>query len=132
MYGRMTYEFALENSKHLIALGQTTVYLDDDNAPWVVASDVEVGGSYRLNGPASMYVIANVQGLTFKWIVDFEKREANGTGYSLFDRERLRDVAMRLPAPARHKFADLLREHVLPALEKRTAEFREVMNNHDR
>lgn len=128
MYGDMTYEFALDNAEHLIALGQTTVYLRDDAVPWVVASDVEVSGSYRFNGPCGMYVIAKVQGLTFKWSVDFERREANGLGYSLFDRDRLRDVARRLPDIARRKFAILLRDKVMPDLEKRTAELRESMN----
>lgn len=124
----LTYEQALDKADHLIALGQTTVYLRDDNVPWVVASDVEVSGSYRFNGPNGMYVIAEVQGLTFKWNVDFERREANGAGYSLFDRDRLREVARRLPEPARKKFAKLLREQVMPDLEKRTAELRDAMN----
>lgn len=128
MHGDMTYEFALSNSDHLIALGQTVVYLRDGNVPWVVASDVEVSGSYRFNGPTGMYVIAKVQGITFKWSVDFELREANGHGYSLFDRERLRDVGRRLPEPARRKFAQLLREKVFPDLQKRTNEMREAMN----
>lgn len=128
MYGDMTYKKALSNAKHLIALGHTEVYLRDDDLPWAIASDIEVGGGYRLNGPTGMYVIAKVEGLTFKWNVEFEKREANGHGYSLFDRERLRDVAMRLPESARRKFAKLLCEKVLPELQKRTAEFRETMN----
>lgn len=128
MYGDMTYEQALKNSEHLIALGQTTVYIRDENVPWIAASDVEVSGSYRFNGPTGMYVIAKVQGLTFKWSVDFELREANGHGYSLFDRDRLRAVAARLPEPARRKFAQLLREKVMPDLEKRTSELRDAMN----
>jgi hypothetical protein len=128
MYGEMTYEKALENAEHLIALGQTTIYLHDENVPWAVASDVEVSGGYRLNGPVGMYVIAVVQGITFKWSVDFEQREANGRGYSLFDRDRLRDVARRLPEEARQKFATLLQEKVMPDLQKRTAELRHAMN----
>jgi hypothetical protein len=124
----LTYADAIDKSDHLIALGQTTVYLRDGVYPWAVASDIEVGGSYRFNGPAGVYVVAKLQGLTFKWSVDFEKREANGTGYSLFDRERLRDVMMKLPEPARLKFAKLLRDAVMPDLEKRTAELRDAMN----
>jgi hypothetical protein len=124
----MTYEQALKHSEHLIALGQTTVYLRDGNYPWMIASDVEAGGSYRFSGPTGVYIIAKVQGLTFKWSVDFEKREANGHGYSMFDRERLRDVAMKMPAPARYKFAEFLRDSVMPDLEKRTAELRDAMN----
>jgi hypothetical protein len=124
----LTYEQALKHAEHLTALGQTTVYLRDGNYPWAIASDVEAGGSYRFNGPAGVYIIAKVRGLTFKWNVEFEKRDANGKGYSLFDRERLRDVAMKLPEPARDAFAKFLREQVMPDLEKRTAELRAAMN----
>lgn len=124
----LSYDQALEKAGHLKALGQTTIYLRDGTYPWAAASEVEVGGSYRFSGPSGMYVIAKVQGLTFKWSVDFEKREANGLGYSLFDRDRLREVAMKLPQPARASFAKLLREQVMPDLEKRTTELREAMN----
>jgi hypothetical protein len=124
----LTYEQALDKSKHLIALGQTTVYLRDENVPWMVASDVEASGSYRFNGPTGCYIIANVQGLTFKWSVDFELRDANGRGVSLFDRDRLREVARKLPAPAREQFGKLLRDEVLPDMQKRTREIREGLN----
>jgi hypothetical protein len=128
MYGDMTYQKALDNAKHLIALGQTDVYLRDENVPWMMACDVVAGGAYRFNGPSGVYIVAKVSGLTFKWNVDFELREANGRGYSLFDRERLRDVAMKLPEPARRKFAKFLQTDVMPDLEKRTAELRDAMN----
>ncbi|MCK1322105.1 hypothetical protein IVA94_14635 [Bradyrhizobium sp. 156] len=124
----LNYQQAIDKSEHLIAIGQTTIYLRDGTYPWAVASDVEVGSSYRFNGPSSVYIISKLQGLTFKWSVDFEKREANGAGYSLFDRERLRDVMMKLPEPARRRFAKVLRDAVMPDLEKRTAELREAMN----
>jgi hypothetical protein len=104
------------------------VHLRDGDYPWTIASDVEGGSSYRFNGPAGVYIIAKANGLTFKWNVDFEKRDANGKGYSLFDRERLRDVAMKLPPPVRYKFAEFLRDSVMPDLEKRTAELRDAMN----
>lgn len=128
MYGEMTYEMALKNADHLIALGQTTVYLRDKNVPWMVASNVEASGSYRFNGPCGVYISAVVQGITFKWNVDFERREANGEGYSLFDRDRLREVARKLPEAARRKFANFLQTQVLPDLEKRTSELRDSLN----
>lgn len=129
MFFDMTYEEALEKAGHLKALGETTVYLRDGSSkPWMVAKTVEAGSGYRLNGPSSMYVIAEVEGLTFKWNIDFEGRDANGRGVSLFDRERLREVAMKLPLPARRAFAKLLAETVLPGIEKRTAEVREALN----
>lgn len=124
----MTYEAALKNAEHLKAIGETTVYLRGDKFPWMVAKTVESGSAYRLNGPSGMYVIAEVEGITFKWNVDFEGRDANGRGVSLFDRDRLRDVAMKLPAPARAAFARLLAEQVLPGIEKNTSEIREALN----
>lgn len=124
----MTYEKALYMADHLKALGETTVYLRDGEYPWMIANSVEVSGSYRFNGPVGMYVIAEVDGLTLKWSVDFELRDANARGYSLFDRDQLREVARKLPEPARRKFAKLLREKVMPDLEKRTSELREAMN----
>lgn len=125
----MTYEQALEKSEHLIALGETTVHLRDDGPkPWVVAKRVETGGCYRLGGPTGIYVIAEVQGLTFKWSVDFELRDANGRGVSLFDRDRLREVMRQLPAAARKSFAEILACEVMPGLQKHTAEIREALN----
>lgn len=126
----MTYEDALAKSEHLIALGETTVYLRGETPkPWMVAQGVESGGGYRLNGPSGVYIIAKVQGLTFKWNVDFEGQGANGRGVSLFDRDRLREVMRKLPTPARKEFAKFLRDQVLPSMKLRTAELREALNS---
>lgn len=124
----LTFEEAVKKADALKAIDQTTIYLRDGEYPWRFAERVEASGAYRFSGPIGMYVIAEVDGLTFKWSVDFERREANGHGYSLFDRERLRDVAMKLPIKARKSFANLLRDAVMPDLEKRTAELRAAMN----
>lgn len=124
----LTYESAVKNAEHLLALGQTTVYLRDDNPPWSRAVRVEAGSSYRFAGPTSCYVIAEEAGLELKWSVDFEGRDANGRGVSLFDRERLREVALKLPPSARKGFSALLKNEVLPDLEKRTAEIRDALN----
>ena len=132
MLWNLTYAAAKDKAEHLKALGETTVHIDEKGAPWHKAEDVECGGSFRLNGPTGCYIIARDAGLTFKWSVDFEKREANGASVSLFDRDRLRDIAMKLPPAARQKFADLLVDKVLPPLEKRTQEIRDYLNQqHD-
>jgi hypothetical protein len=126
----MTYSDALDKAEHLIALGQTTVYLRDkgQDFPWDKAVKVESGNSHRLSGPSSMYVIAEDGGLQFKLNVEFEDRDANGRGVSLFERDRLREVAMRLPPAARTSFANMLEREVLSGMAKRTAEIREAMN----
>lgn len=124
----MTYESAVKNAHHLIALGQTKVYLRDGEMPWDKAVRVETGSSYRFNGPTSCYFIAEEGGLELKWSVDFEQRDASGRGVSLFDRERLRDVALKVRPSVRSAFAELLREAVLPDLQKRTGEIREALN----
>lgn len=125
----LTYKAAVENAAHLIALGDTTVYLyRDAEFPWEKATSVTSGNGYRLNGPSSAYVIAEDAGLTFKLNVEFEGRDANGRGVSLFDRDRLRTVAMKLPAPARKAFADMLEREVLGALTERSEELRASMN----
>ncbi len=121
----------LKNSSAYLAIGQSEIYLDDEDPdlPWSDVSHVEASCGYRLNGPTGFYAVARKDGLTLKWSVDFEKREANGKGYSLFDRDRLRSVMQKLPAGARRRLADLLEQKVLPGVEKVTAEWRDALNN---
>ena len=124
----MTYSEAIDNANHLIALGQTTVYLRDEREfPFDKATDVASGSSYRLSGPSSAYIIAHDEGLQFKLNIEFEGRDANGKGVSLFDRDRLRELMMKLPAPARKKFAGMLAGEVLSGMMKRTQEIREAL-----
>ena len=124
----MTYADAIEKAEHLIALDQTAVYLRGDaDFPFDKAIDVVSGSSYRLSGPSSAYIIAQDGGLQFKLNVEFEGRDANGRGVSLFDRDRLRELMMKLPAPARKKFADMLAGEVLSGMMKRTQEIREAL-----
>lgn len=127
----MTYSEALRVADHLIALGDTTVYLRDGGAdfPWDKATGCSAGSSYRLNGPSACYIIAEDAGLTFKLNIEFEGRDANGRGVSLFERDRLRDVMLRLPEKARAEFAEMLEDEVLPGLEKHSRELREAMNS---
>lgn len=126
----LNYVDAMSKSEHLIALNQTTIYLRDETEfPWDKVTRVESGSAYRLGAPASMYVVAQDSGLEFKLNIEFEGRDANGRGVALFERERLRDLAVRLPKQARESFASLLANEVLPGMAKRTAEIREAMNS---
>lgn len=120
----------LKSAEHYIALGQTEIYLDSDDPdlPWSDVTKIEAGGGYRLNGPIGFYCTAKKDGLTLKWSVDFESRDANGKGYSLFDRDRLRQTMQKLPPEARKSLALFLEKEVLPGVEKNTAEWREMLN----
>jgi hypothetical protein len=125
----LTYRQAVAKAEHLIALGETDVYLyrDFGDFPYDNIVRVETGSSYRLNGPTSCYLIAEDAGLTFKVSVDFEGPEANGSGRSQFDADKLRELALKLPPPARAMFADMLAREVLPPLVERTNEYRKAM-----
>lgn len=127
---RTDFEKAVELADHYIAIGQTEIYLDKpDDALWQHVTKVDAGSCYRLGAPIGLWVYAiHPCGLTFRWSVDFESPTANGTGTAAFDRERMRDVAMRLPPPARDMFRRILSMEVLPKLEERTEEIRSALN----
>lgn len=120
----------LKSAPHYVALGQTEIFLDDDDPdlPWSDVADIVGGSGYRLNGPTGFYCIAKRDGLTLKWSIDFEGRDANGKSYHLFDRDRLRLTMGKLPPAARKKLAAWLDKEVLPGVEKVTAEWRDYLN----
>lgn len=124
----LNYTDAIAKAKHLLALGQTTVYVRDQNGfPFDRVAQVESGSSYRLGGPSSCYLVVRQAGLEIKLNVDFERADANGRGVSLFDRARLRDLMLKLSPKARADFAKILETECLPGLAKRSAELREAM-----
>lgn len=125
----MTIAKALENKEHLIALGQTDVYIYDDKAnfPYDRVTRVKAGSTYRLSGPTGCYLYAEQEGLTFRMSFDFEGRDANGRGVSLFDRDELRSLIGKIPSAAREKFSDMMEKQVLPEMEKRSAEIRTAL-----
>jgi hypothetical protein len=124
----LTYDQAMEKAEHLIALGETTIYLRDDTGfPYEKVIRVEEGSSFRLSGPSSCRLVAVDGSLVFSLSVDFEDRDANGRSVSLFDRDRLRSVMLRLPQCARDSFAALLEEKVLLPMKARTAEIRKAI-----
>lgn len=125
----LTRAEALEKADALKALNQTDVYLRDaSDFPWNRVTDIADGAAYRFSGPCGLYLVAEEKGLRFKLSFDFEGRDANGRGVSLFDRGRLRELVLKLPAAVRPKLAKFMRDKVLPDLEKRTAELRDAMN----
>jgi hypothetical protein len=126
----LTYAAALEKADALKALGQDSVYIYDrcsDGFPYDKVTRVEAGNSYRLSGPSSCYLMFEENGLTFRLNVEFEHRDANGKGVSLFDRDRLRDVANKLSPAGRLAFAKMLEVSVLRPLAERTEEYRKAL-----
>lgn len=111
-----TFTDCVANAEHFIAIGETTIWLRDEDAsdvPWHLASVVEEGALHRLSGPASAAVIADHEsGLRFRWSFDFETRDANGSGQHLFDFDRMVGAALRMPHAARVQFAELLKSKV--------------------
>ena len=128
LFGRTTYKEAVAKAEHLVAIGETRIHLERGDAtfPWHNVSDVEESGAVRLNGPSGVYLIVYHVGLSLYYPIDFEGPGANGRGVSLFDREYLREVLLKLPIQARRKFAGLLERRVLPSIEQRTKEIREA------
>jgi len=123
-----SYAWCKENEKHLEALGETDLVIEAETAPYDKVTRVADGGSRRFNGPCGVYLVIEEGPLTLKWPVDFEGRDANGRGVSLFDRDRLREVMRKLPHKARLAFGAFLTREVLPDLEKRTTELRTALN----
>lgn len=130
MMHELTYAAALEKADALKALGQTDVYIYDRNSegfPFDKVTRVESGNGYRLSGPSSCYLMFDEGGLSFRLSVEFEGRDANGKGVSLFDRDRLRDVANKLSPVGRAAFAKMLENEVLRPLAERTEEYRKAL-----
>lgn len=123
-----TYSEALKLAPHLIAIGDTRVYLHNtDGFPWAKVTKIEAGGGRRFNGPCGFNAIVEEAGLELILGVDFEERSANGRGVSLFEGARLRDVAGQMSAAGRVKFGQFLADEVLPDLHKRTGEIRDAL-----
>lgn len=124
----LAYEHAIANAAHYLAIGQDNIWIKEATAPWALADDVKSGSSFRFNGPTNArFSFTHDSGLTITWTVDYERVEANGKSYSLFDRDRLRDVMLKLSPDTRRKFGMLLRNDVLRGLAERTEEYRAAM-----
>lgn len=127
----MKYDIKFDEAKgqipHLKALGESCVYLHIEEPRWELLTDIDTGGGVRLGMPVSVYLIAEIDGIEFRWSLDFETRDANGTGTSQFDRPGLREAALRMPVPVRRKFG-LILEKILPALVERRSELQGYLN----
>ena len=121
----LTFSEAIAKAEHLKALGETTIYLrNEEGFPFDKVHDVETGGTYRNGIPTSYYLYAKQDGLTFKLSFNIEPLSENGRGTTSIDRDGLRDLLLKLPQQAQNALAFSLQGNVLPELEKRSAELR--------
>jgi hypothetical protein len=126
----LTVAEALAKAEHLKALGETTIYLyrgKGEGFPFDKVTGVEDGGTWRLGMPSSIYLYAEVDGLTFKLSVDLEQSDANGRGVAVIDRDKLRVLFTKLPEAAKQQFADMLESKCLPSIAERTTEIRATL-----
>ncbi|AKR54349.1 hypothetical protein XM25_00725 [Devosia sp. H5989] len=133
MANEKTFEEYVRLAEHYLAIGQTEIFLYRDVAvpdeAYKLVTGARESGSYRLSGPNGVRFSAlHTCGLTFSWTVDFEGHAANGTGTAQFDRERIRDVARKLPPEGARNFADFMERSVLPPLKERAKEIRDALN----
>jgi hypothetical protein len=78
------------------------------DAPWALVSRVEVGGTHRLDMDTSVNFYTEVDGLGFRWWMDLETRDANGSGEYKLDVPRIASVLAQLSEPGRRQFAGYL------------------------
>lgn len=126
----LTYAKAIEVAEHLKAIDYGSIYLrdEDPHLPWHRVTKIGTGCTYRLSMPTSISFEATTDhGLDFRWSIDIETRDANGTGTTRINRDLLRDVSRKLTSPMRQKYAEYLQSAVLGAVEKQAAEVREAL-----
>lgn len=99
-------------AEHYDAIGHTDIFLSDkksEDYPWEFCTGVEPGSTYRLDCVTSISFRAEHPcGLSFRWYVDLEDRDANGKSHFSIDTARLSRTMTRLPEKARPSLAKYL------------------------
>lgn len=128
-----SFDFVMANREHFVAIGQTDIYLerDDGTLPWEHITRVETGSSYRFNGPTSIRLIAEHEGLSFKWNFDLEERSVSGTGTHRINRSRFREMVRKVPLRIRSELAALLRTEYEPHMVKLADEIRDSLQREE-
>jgi hypothetical protein len=101
----LTFAVAVREAEALRRLGQTTVYLDssDPDLPWTSVTACNPGCTHRNGICVSLTMTAECAGLTFRWFVDIEPRNADGK--PMIDVTFCRRIAALLPQKPRGEFA---------------------------
>ncbi len=127
------WQWHVERAENYQGLGQSDVYLSrSESVPWEFAVGVESGGLHRLGTSVSAHFrAAHPSGLSFSWSMDFEDRDANGTGSYKINAKAIRQAMLRLPLPVRGEFARLLTATV-EAIRKNAADHQAVVDRQER
>ena len=87
-----TWQEHVALAEHYLAIGQDEIYLSDTDDlplttfPWEFVTSIEKGSTFRHGVDVSKWFRAvHPCGLRFRWCLDLEVRDANGTGNSLGD-----------------------------------------------
>ncbi len=92
-----TLSDAIKNAEHHLAIGNHEIYLSEEPYPWIYVNDVTEGGVHRMDCTTSVYVYAaHPCGITFRWNVNLEKKDANGKGFYCIDTETITITRHRL------------------------------------
>lgn len=111
MLEAIDYREALKKADAYKSIGQTRIYMYDGSVfPWEHVSEVEPGGSHRLDISTSVRFSAHIDGLEFSWSWDIESRDANGKGHYEINVGACREVLSKVPATARHKLREYFAE----------------------
>jgi hypothetical protein len=132
-----TWQQHVALAEHYLAIGQDEIYLSDTDDlplaifPWEFVTSIEKGSTFRHGVDVSKWFRAvHPCGLRFRWCLDLEVRDANGTGTLKFDFPKLRQVLALLPA----KYAKQYRESFADArkqLQKQADEYHAIGNRLD-
>jgi hypothetical protein len=112
-----TYAEAIAKAPHLIAIGDTNIYVHDGDFPIDKVARIEPGRSYRGGVPVDVYLVVEEAGLKIKKSFEFEDRSANGGELYQF-RDRVHQLMNKLPVDARESLRTHIREKLLPPMEK--------------
>jgi len=102
-YGTTSLAWVEAHAEYLLAIGQETVYLDDDGPrPWSLVTSVDSGGLMRFGLSVSLRFTAPLPcGVSVSWSVDIERQGANGSPAPVFNAETISGVIANLPEAAR-------------------------------
>lgn len=110
MQDELTWQECVALAPHFLAIRREEIYLyQGQDAPWEYATSLRAGGSHRLDmDTAVQFTAAHPCGLTFRWTLDLETREADSKGYYSIATAAIQRVIPRLPLPVRQTFLAFL------------------------
>ncbi len=125
----VNWKDAVKNAEAYKIIGNTDIHLfnwANDSFPWKYVTDMEIGGSGRLNLTTSVTFVANHPiGITFKWFSDLELKGANGTATYKIDIENILKTAAKLPLNIQQKYSNYL-EKVADEIFNKGKEYQEI------